>query len=123
MIAIGSISLVVGAIGVMNIMLVSVIERRHEIGIRMAIGAKRNEILVMFLIESVVLTLIGGVLGILLGVGVSFVIATASKWQFQFYLIPPLLGFAVSVLVGIISGIYPGYRASRLDPVQTLYGE
>ena len=123
LIAIGAISLVVGAIGVMNIMLVSVIERRHEIGIRMAIGAQRNEILIMFLIESVVLTLIGGILGIASGVCISFIIAIVSKWQFQFYLVPPLLGFVVSVIVGIVSGIYPGYRASRLDPVQTLYGE
>lgn len=121
--SIGGISLLVGGIGVMNIMLVSVIERRREIGIRMAIGAQRSDILAMFLIESIFLTLIGGVLGILTGVVVSYLLATISKWQFHLYLLPPLLGFVVSVFVGIVSGIYPAIRASRLDPVQTLYGE
>ena len=121
--SIGGISLLVGGIGVMNIMLVSVIERRREIGIRMAIGAQRSDILTMFLIESVFLTLIGGVLGILSGVAISYGLAAISKWQFHLYLLPPLLGFIVSVFVGIVSGIYPAIRASRLDPVQTLYGE
>ena len=118
--AIGSISLVVGGIGVMNIMLVSVVERRREIGIRMALGAKQRDILSMFLIESIILTLIGGALGVSIGILVSFIIATASGWGFQFYLLPIVLGFGVSVLIGIISGIYPASRASKQNPIQCL---
>ena len=115
--AIGAISLLVGAIGVMNIMLVSVIERR-EIGIRLAIGAKQRDILKMFLVEAVVLTLFGGLLGVIMGVGISVVLAVVHHWGFKFYLMPPLLGFSVSVFVGILSGIYPAWRASRLDPIE-----
>lgn len=121
--AIGGISLLVGGIGVMNIMLVSVVERRREIGIRMAIGAQKSDILQMFLIESVILTIFGGILGILIGVGVSYGISLASNWAFQLLLLPPSLGFIVSVLVGIISGFYPALRAANLDPIQTLQGD
>ncbi|MCX7120680.1 MAG: ABC transporter permease [Gammaproteobacteria bacterium] len=120
LIAIGSISLVVGGIGVMNIMLVSVIERRREIGIRMAIGARQMDILRMFLIESIMLTLFGGFLGVAFGIFTSFILALFSHWQFYFYGTPVILGFAVSVLVGILSGFYPAWRASKLDPIQTL---
>ncbi len=118
--AIGGISLIVGGIGVMNIMLVSVIERRREIGVRMAIGAQPSDILKMFLIESIILTVFGGIFGIVFGVGASFILAVVTRWEFQLYLLPPLLGFVVSVLVGIISGFYPALRASMLDPIQTL---
>lgn len=121
--AIGGISLLVGGIGVMNIMLVSVVERRREIGVRMAIGARRIDILQMFLIESVFLTVFGGLIGILLGIGVSFALTIFSGWEFQMFYFPPILGFVVSVLVGILSGFYPAYRASRLDPIQTLQAE
>ena len=120
LIAIGSISLVVGGIGVMNIMLVSVIERRREIGIRMAIGARQLDILRMFLIESIMLTLFGGILGVGVGVLASFVLATFSHWTFYFYGAPVVLGVAVSVMVGVLSGFYPAWRASKLDPIQTL---
>lgn len=119
---IGSISLLVGGIGVMNIMLVSVIERRREIGIRMALGARQRDIRRMFLVESISLTLFGGLLGVGIGVGISAVLAEFSHWEFTFYLLPPALGFAVSVLVGIVSGFYPAYRASQLDPIETLQG-
>lgn len=121
--AIGGISLIVGGIGVMNIMLVSVVERRREIGIRMAIGARRSDILKMFLIESIVLTLFGGTLGIIFGVGASSILAIVTGWKFHFYILPPTLGFVVSVLVGMLSGLYPAMRASRLDPIQTLQVE
>ncbi len=121
--AIGGISLIVGGIGVMNIMLVSVIERRQEIGIRMAIGARRRDIRRMFLIESIVLTMFGGALGVILGMLIAFFLAYFSHWGYHLYLLPPSLGFVVSVLVGIISGYYPAYRASNLDPIQTLQGE
>ncbi len=121
--AIGGISLLVGGIGVMNIMLVSVVERRREIGIRMAIGAMRSDILKMFLIESVILTTFGGLLGIITGIGVSYILALVTKWQFELYVLPPLLGFVVSVLVGMLSGFYPALRASRLDPIKTLQSQ
>lgn len=120
LIAIGSISLVVGGIGVMNIMLVSVVERRREIGIRMAIGARQSDILRMFLIESVMLTLFGGLLGVIIGVLTSYVLALFSHWEFYLFGAPIILGFAVSVFVGILSGFYPALRASKLDPIQTL---
>lgn len=120
---IGSISLVVGGIGVMNIMLVSVIERKREIGIRMAIGATRRDIGLMFITEAVVLTLFGGVLGILIGVAISFVTAELSHWTFQLYLLPPLVGFLVSALVGMFFGFYPAFQASRLNPIETLRSE
>lgn len=123
LIAIGFISLLVGAIGVMNIMLVSVVERRREIGIRMAIGAQAFDILSMFLIESIVLTVFGGLLGIVVGLGFSYTLAYFSHWEFDFFLMPPLLGFVVSVAVGVISGFYPAWRASRLDPIETLQSE
>lgn len=121
--AIGGISLFVGAIGVMNILLVSVVERRREIGVRLAIGAQQKEILVMFLIESIVLTVIGGTVGVITGVVFSYVFAHISHWEFQLFLIPPLLGFSVSVIVGILSGFYPALRASRLDPITSLRSE
>ena len=121
--AIGSISLIVGGIGVMNIMLVSVIERRREIGIRMAVGAKRRNIQTMFLTEAVVLTIFGGILGIIVGIIISLLIAEFSHWGFHLFLFPPAVGFLVSVLVGIFFGFYPAYQASRLDPIETLRSE
>ncbi len=121
--AIGGISLLVGGIGVMNIMLVSVIERRREIGIRLAIGAHQSNILWMFLIESVMLTVFGGILGIFVGLSVSYVIAYVSGWEYYFYRLPPVLGFVVSVFVGIVSGFYPALRASKLDPIESLHAD
>jgi putative ABC transport system permease protein len=121
--AIGGISLLVGGIGVMNIMLVSVIERRREIGIRMAVGARRKDILEMFLIESVMLTILGGLLGVILGTATTLILALSSGWEYNFHLLPAALGFAVSAAVGVFSGLYPSYRASRLDPIATLQSE
>lgn len=122
MAAIGSISLVVGGIGVMNIMLVSVVERKREIGIRMAIGARQIDILRMFLIESVLLTVFGGFLGVIVGVFVSYILVVFTHWAFHLYLTPILLGFFVSVMVGIFSGFYPAFRASKLNPIDCLAG-
>ncbi len=121
--AIGSISLIVGGIGVMNIMLVSVVERRREIGIRMAIGARQYDILRMFLIESIMLTVFGGFLGVVFGVLSSYILVLFTGWKFYFYATPILLGFFVSMLVGIFSGFYPALRASKLDPIQCLTGD
>jgi putative ABC transport system permease protein len=117
---IGGISLLVGGIGVMNVMLVSVTERKREIGIRKAIGAKRKDIQALFLIESSMLAFMGGVLGVIVGLCVSFVIAHFSNWNFHLYLTPPLVGFLVSAATGIFFGFYPAYRASILDPIESL---
>ncbi len=117
---IGGISLLVGGIGVMNVMLVSVVERKKEIGIRKAIGARRRDIQVLFLIESIVLSLFGGLLGVIVGLGVAYLICLFSGWQFALYWQPPLVGFGVSVATGIFFGFYPALRAARLDPIETI---
>lgn len=118
--AIGGISLLVGGIGVMNIMLVSVIERRREIGIRMAIGATPSNIRFMFLIEALVLTVLGGILGILIGIAVSLSVAEFSHWSLHVFLLPPVVGFLVSALTGIFFGYYPASKASKLNPMDCL---
>ena len=120
LIAIASISLVVGGIGVMNIMLVSVSERRQEIGIRSAIGARPCDILLMFLSEAVLITGVGGVLGILFGVLIAYVASAFFSWSFHFYLYPAALGLSVSIISGLVSGLYPAWRASRTDPILAL---
>ncbi|KTD36556.1 ABC transporter permease [Legionella nautarum] len=120
---IGSISLLVGGIGVMNVMLVSVSERKKEIGIRKAVGAKNKEIQALFLVESVMLSLLGGILGVLLGLIFTRVVAYFSDWLFTIYFIPPLAGFAVSVATGIFFGFYPARRAAKLEPMASLRSE
>ncbi len=118
--AIGSISLIVGGVGVMNVMLVSVTERRKEIGIRRALGARRLDIQSQFLIESIVLSLIGGVFGILLGVGGTRIFCHFSGWQFLVDPVAAALGFAVSFCVGVFFGFQPARQAARLDPIAAL---
>lgn len=120
---IGSISLLVGGIGIMNIMLVSVVERRQEIGIRRALGARKRDIQHMFLTEAIILSLIGGILGVVTGIGAAFVIADYANWQYHLLIIPPAIGFTVSVIIGIFFGFYPARKASKLDPIETLRGE
>ena len=117
---IASVSLIVGGIGIMNIMLVSVTERTREIGIRMAIGARSRLIRRQFLIESMTLCLAGGVSGVILGIGVVFIIAYFLKWPTL--LSPPAMVVAVifSVLVGIVFGYYPARKAAGLDPIEAL---
>lgn len=120
---IGSVSLIVGGIGVMNIMLVSVVERRREIGIRLAVGARRSDIRSLFLIEAIMLSCLGGTLGVVIGILIAYVIALFSNWQFMLFLLPPFIGFTVSVLTGIFFGFYPAYKASKLDPIEALRSE
>jgi len=121
--AVGSISLIVGGVGVMNVMLVSVAERRKEIGIRRALGAKRKDIQSQFLIESMILSLIGGFFGICIGVLASYIIAYFSNWQFMVSYMAILVGFGVSSAVGVFFGFYPARHASRLDPIAALRSE
>lgn len=117
---IGSISLFVGGIGVMNIMLVSVIERKREIGIRLAVGATRRDIAALFLLEAIMLSLLGGFLGVLIGILVAYIISIFWHWDFTLFIWPPLAGFSVSVAVGIFFGFYPAYLAAKLNPIDAL---
>jgi len=118
--AIASISLIVGGIGIMNIMLVSVTERTREIGIRIAVGAKGRDILLQFLIESLVLSLIGGMMGIGLGVAGTLVLATFTQWPVLFSIEAILLAFLFSGSVGVFFGFYPARKASLLNPIEAL---
>ena len=120
LLAVALISLVVGGVGIMNIMLVSVTERTREIGLRMAVGARRRNILQQFLLESVLLCFCGGIAGILLGRGVSHLITAVLQWPTELSLDAIIAAFAVSVTVGIVFGYYPAWKASRLDPITAL---
>jgi putative ABC transport system permease protein len=115
-----SISLLVGGIGIMNIMLVSVTERTREIGIRMAIGAKGRDILTQFLIEALALSVAGGAIGIGLGVGASRFLAWKAKWPIEMSPAAVLLAFGFSAAIGVFFGFYPARKASRLDPIEAL---
>jgi len=117
---IAAIALVVGGIGVMNIMLVSVTERTREIGLRKAVGAKRSNILSQFLVETLTLTLLGGVLGIGVGWLIAFIVRAANLIKAQVTPQAIAIAFAVTAVVGLLSGLYPAYRASRLNPIDAL---
>ncbi len=118
--SVAAISLLVGGIGIMNIMLVSVTERTREIGIRMAIGAKGRHVLAQFLLEAVVLSVVGGLIGIVLGVGASQLIARYAGWPVSLGAGPVLLAFGFAALIGIFFGFYPARRAAALDPIDAL---
>lgn len=120
---VASISLLVGGIGIMNILLVSVTERTREIGIRMAIGARRLQVLLQFLAESVLLSVTGGVAGIGFGLVVSFIISTLAHWPTQVSITAVLGGFAFSAAVGIFFGYYPARKAANLNPIDALHYE
>ena len=118
--SIAAISLLVGGIGIMNIMLVSVTERTREIGLRKAIGARKQDILIQFLIEAIVMTVIGGIAGVLLGAGVSILISTFAGWTVKVSLFSVILATGFSLIVGIGFGIWPAQKAARLDPIEAL---
>jgi putative ABC transport system permease protein len=118
--SIASVSLVVGGIGIMNIMLVSVTERTREIGIRMAVGARSSSVRKQFLIESIVLSLTGGAIGIVLGIAVSFAIPMILGWRTLIPIVWIVVSVVVSVVVGVLFGYYPARKASGLDPIDAL---
>lgn len=120
---VAGISLVVGAIVVTNIMLVSVTERKKEIGIRKAIGARRKDILMQFLIEAVSVTALGGVIGVVTGFGLAYVISALIGFPLLVSVTSAVLGVSVSSFFGIISGIWPAWRAAKLDPIEALRAE
>ncbi|MBZ0155513.1 MAG: ABC transporter permease [Alphaproteobacteria bacterium] len=118
--AIASVSLLVGGIGIMNIMLVSVTERTREIGVRMAVGARTWDIRLQFIIEALILSLIGGAFGILIGVSGSEIVSLLAGWPTVVSAASVLLAFSFSGIVGIFFGFYPAYKASLLDPIEAL---
>ena len=117
---IACVSLLVGGIGVMNIMLVSVTERTKEIGIRKALGAKNSNIQSQFLIESLMLSIVGGIIGIIFGVGVSQIMSALSTFTASVSVWSILMSFGFSCMVGIFFGYYPAKKASQLDPIECL---
>jgi putative ABC transport system permease protein len=118
--SIASVSLLVGGIGIMNIMLVSVTERTREIGIRIAIGATEEDVQRQFLTESMVMSMMGGVIGVLIGIGMSVVISRAIKWPVMVSPLSIIVAVAFSIAVGVFFGYYPARKAARLDPIEAL---
>src|SRR5215510_6678405 len=118
--SIAAISLVVGGIGIMNIMLVSVTERTREIGIRMAVGARPNYVRLQFLTESLVLSLMGGLIGVLIGGGISALVSRILGWPTLVSALSVLISFAFATVIGIFFGYYPAHKAAALDPIEAL---
>jgi putative ABC transport system permease protein len=118
--SIASVSLIVGGIGIMNIMLVSVTERTKEIGLRQAVGAKTRDILSQFLVEAVTLSVAGGSVGICVGLATSALISYLADWSTMVSLASILIAFAFSALVGVFFGYYPARKAAYMDPIEAL---
>ena len=119
-IVIATLTLLGAAIGLMNIMLVSVTERTAEIGVRKALGATRSNVLIQFLTEAIVICIIGGLVGIFFGVILGYLVSLGTNSTFVTPWLWMLVGIAVCVFVGVVSGIYPALKASRLDPIESL---
>jgi ABC-type antimicrobial peptide transport system permease subunit len=118
--SIAAISLIVGGIGIMNIMLVSVTERTKEIGLRLAVGARRRDVMVQFLVEAIVISLIGGVIGVATGFVTARTLTAILDWPTQIAPMTLLAAFSIAALIGVVFGFYPARRASRLDPIDSL---
>jgi putative ABC transport system permease protein len=120
---IAGISLIVGSIGIANIMIVSVTERTREIGIMKAVGARRRDIIQLFLVEAVILGTIGAILGVLTGLGLGYLGVSLIGWPMAYPVDWILIAVAVGILVGVVSGLYPAWRAARVDPIEALRRE
>jgi putative ABC transport system permease protein len=118
--SIAGVSLIVGGIGIMNIMLVSVTERTREIGLRMAVGAKAPDVLYQFLVEALVLSLLGGLIGVSLGFGVAQAITQLFDWPTMVSLDAVVVAFGFAALTGVFFGFYPARKAAQLDPIESL---
>ncbi|HUI70001.1 MAG TPA: ABC transporter permease, partial [Spirochaetia bacterium] len=118
--AVAVVSLIVGGIGIMNIMLVSVTERTREIGLRMAVGGRGRDILLQFLIEALSMACAGGLIGIGMGTGISFLVSSVAKWPTVISAFSIILGFASAAFTGVVFGFYPARRAAALDPIEAL---
>jgi macrolide transport system ATP-binding/permease protein len=118
--SIAAISLLVGGIGIMNIMLVSVTERTREIGLRKAIGARNRDIMIQFLVEAVLMAIIGGIFGILLGSAVAILITVFAGWAIKVSTFSVIVATTFSIIVGIVFGLWPARQASRLNPIEAL---
>jgi putative ABC transport system permease protein len=121
--SIAGISLLVGGIGIMNVMLATVTERTREIGIRRALGAKRRHIVTQFLVETVVLSVGGGLLGIALGLLIPVIVERTANMPTIVTPSAPILAFGISALIGVVFGLYPAWRAANMDPVEALRHE
>lgn len=119
---IGGISLLVGGVGVMNIMLASIAERRAEIGLRIALGAEPRDVQLMFLMEAAALGVFGGIIGVILGIVATALVAKFSHWPFIILIWPSVIGFVVSLIIILFFGYYPAYAASKLNPIEILRG-
>jgi len=120
LVGVASISLIVGGIGIMNIMLVSVRERTREIGIRKAIGARNRDILLQFLVEALVLSLLGGLIGVVVGIAAALLIGALAGWGFTFNPLTLVVATAFSLVVGVVFGVWPARQAARLNPIAAL---
>ena len=118
--AVAGISLLVGGIGIMNIMIVSVTERTREIGLRMSIGARGRDIMMQYLIEAIIISVTGGILGILLGAAATWMISVFAHWPVQIDVSSVILSFAVCTFIGVVFGFYPAAKASNLDPIEAI---
>jgi putative ABC transport system permease protein len=118
--AVAVVSLVVGGIGIMNIMLVSVTERTREIGLRMAVGAHGRDILLQFIIEALTMACAGGIIGVGVGLGISYIVSTVAHWQTVITALSIILGFTSALVTGVVFGFYPAHRAASLSPIDAL---
>jgi len=114
------VTLLVGGIGIMNVLLISITERRHEVGIRKAIGAQNKEIIYLFLTEAALLSLIGGCLGIIFGLMITYGLAYLKHWPLEVFILLPITACLINLIIGIFFGFYPAYLASKLNPIEIL---
>jgi putative ABC transport system permease protein len=123
LVAIAAVSLLVGGIGIMNVMLVSVTERTREIGLRLAVGARRRDVLVQFLMEALILSLIGGAIGVAMGLSSALLLGHVAEWRVEVVPEVVVIAFGFAGLVGVLFGTYPALKAAALDPIEALRWE